>query len=192
MKILALDIAEYRTGWLYAEAGAVATPRIVKLRKPGEPREEAGERFRRWLDELLSDRQTDLICFEHHFHIGAAQGFTNGDTLEGQIAFQWIVRTVAGYRGIAVRAPYVATIRKNFLGVSTLAPKREHKRTAKEAAEDRKRMKDAIISRAQKLGYLPPNIFEDNMADAAALHNFASSFFAGKPAAFELFDSSVR
>jgi hypothetical protein len=187
--ILALDVAEYRTGWLYAPAGEVVTPRVVKIRHPGEPREDAADRFVRWLDELLADRKPGLLIMEHYLPAGAAQGRTNADAQEAKIMFQSAVRAVAILRGVPVRAPYPARVRKHFIGKSTLAPKRDHPRTNKEAAEDRAAMKAAIIARAQALGYLPRHIFDDDMADAAALHHFASAYFVGAPGPFALFDA---
>ena len=43
-----------------------------------------------------------------------------------------------------------------------------------------------MVKLAQMLGYIPKDCFDDNIADACALFDFASSHFASKAAAFTL------
>ena len=170
MKILALDPAEYKLGWALGYAGQKPRVGLLKLREKDERSEEAIGRFAMWLHGQLSD--IDLLAVEHFLPSGALKGFTTADTREGQIGLAYAARAVAAIHGVAYRSQYPNEIRKHFLGRASMGSSAETKR--------------AVIKQCQLLGYIPKDCFDDNIADACAVFDFASSHFASKAAAFQL------
>ena len=171
MKILALDPAEYKLGWALGDAGSLPKVGVLKLRDgKAERTEEAIGRFALWLHGQLSG--VDLLAVEHFLPSGALKGFTSADTREGQIGLAYAARAVAAIHGVPYRSQYPNEIRKHFLGKASMGSSNETKR--------------AVIKRCQLLGYIPATCKDDNMADACAVYDFASSHFASKAAAFAL------
>jgi len=188
IKILGLDVAEYRTGWCLGLAGTIPTPRIFKARLAGERTEDAAARLACWLRDLFERDRPDLIVMEHFLPQGAQGGRTTDFVREGQVGLQYVVRAVAACYGIPVRSPYPVTVRIHFCGVASAAPSRPkgYKRTDKEAAADRKATKRMVLDRAIALHYLPPTCTDDDMADSAAIFDYGSSTFGNVAAAFAL------
>jgi hypothetical protein len=170
MRILSLDLAEYKVGWALGESGTIPRVQTYKLRVKDERTEEAVERFAKWLQECLVC--VDLLAVEHYLPSGAMKGHTTADTRDGAIMLNAAARAVASICNVPFRSPYPATIRKHFIGRASMG--------------DSASTKAAVIRQAQLLGYLSKDCFDDNMADAAALFDFASSHFANKAAAFQL------
>lgn len=170
MRILALDPAEYKIGHAYGESGTIPRVQTFKLRNKDERTEEAVERFAKWLQEYLAC--VDLLVVEHFLPSGALKGRTTDETREGAIGLNYSARTVASICNVPFRSPYPATIRKHFIGHASMG--------------DSASTKAAVIKRAQLLGYLSKDCFDPDMADAAALFDFASSHFASRAAAFQL------
>jgi hypothetical protein len=109
---------------------------------------------------------------EHFLPAGALKGHSNADSREGQVGLGYASRAVAAIAVVHFRSPAPATIRVHFCG--------------KASGGDRSSTKAMVIKQAQLLGYIPRDCFEDNMADAAAIFDFASSYFGRKAAAFSL------
>lgn len=168
MKILALDPAEYKLGWALGDAGAKPKVGVLKLRDKDERTEEASGRFALWLHGQLSG--VDLLVVEHFLPSGALKGATTADTREGAIGLAYAARAVAAIHGVPYRSPYPNQIRSHFIKRVTMGSPGETKR--------------AVIKMAQMLDYIPKDCFDDNIADACALFDFASSHFASKAAAF--------
>ena len=171
MRILALDPAEYKLGWALGESGRMPTVGVLKLRTEDERSEEAIGRFAMWLNERLVG--VELLVVEHYLPSGALRGKTTAATREGAIGLAYTARAVAAISHVAFRSPQPSTVRAHFIGQAN--------------AGDRASTKAAVIKQAQLLGYIPKTCFEgDDMADACALYDFASSYFARRPAAFML------
>lgn len=172
MIILALDPAEYKIGWALGQSGALPKVGLLKLREKDERTEDAVERFAKWLNERLFEDGVMLLAVEHFLPHGAKLGKTTDVTKEGLIGLAYAARAVAAVNGVAFRSPYPATIRKHFIGQATMGGRDETKR--------------AVIKQAQLLGYIDRACLDDNMADACALYDFASSHFASRAASFQL------
>jgi hypothetical protein len=176
LRILALDPAEYRVGWALGEAGNKPAVGVYKLRDKDERTEEAAGRFAVWLHGKLALQpagvDADLIVVEHFLPSGALKGRTTDATREGQIGLAYAARGVAAILGVPFRSPMPSTVRKHFIGCASMG--------------DRDSTKAAVVKRAQLLGYIPKDCFEDNIADAVALWDFSSSHFGRKAASFAL------
>jgi hypothetical protein len=170
VRILALDPAEYKIGFALGESGTMPRVQTYKLRVKEERTEEAVERFAKWLQECLAC--VDLLAVEHFLPSGALKGRTTDETREGAIGLNYAARATASICKVPFRSPYPNTIRKHFIGCASMG--------------DSASTKAAVIRRAQLLGYLSKDCFDDNMADAAALFDFSSSHFANRAAAFQL------
>jgi hypothetical protein len=199
MRILALDLAERRVGWAKGDAGSLPKVGVLELRGENERLEEALPRLGLWLVRhgeaggigigagglkpqlipMLVD--VDLVLIEDYVPLGAMAGRTTGPTQEGAVMLNACVRTACGVfgMGVPVRAPNIFTVRKHFCGRATATPKRRlgGVRTSQERDGDRK---------ARLLGYIPRDCHDDDMADACALYDFGSSYWARKSARFEL------
>jgi hypothetical protein len=169
--ILALDPAEYRCGWAIGVSGSLPATGVLKLREKDERTEEAVGRFAQWLQSMLKN-EVNLLAVEHFLPSGALKGKTSDVTREGQIGLAYAARAVAAIHGVPYRSPYPNEIRPHFIGRVSMG--------------DSRSTKAAVIKRAQLLGYIPKDCFDDNIADAAALFDFASSHFARRAAAFQL------
>ena len=143
---------------------------LLKLRAKDERTEEAIGRFAMWLHGQLSG--VDLLAVEHFLPSGALKGRTTDATREGAIGLAYAARAVAAIHGVPYRSPQPSTVRAHFIGRASMG--------------DSASTKAAVIKQAQLLGYIPKTCFEDNMADACALFDFASSHFARRSAAFML------
>lgn len=172
VRIWALDPAEYNIGHALGDSGTIPRVQTFKLRSKnsGERTEEAVERFAKWLQEGLSC--VDLLTVEHFLPQGAMKGRTTDATREGQVGLAYAARAVAAICKVPFRSPYPATVRAHFIGRASMG--------------DSASTKLAVIKRAQLLGYLSKDDFDDNKADAAALFDFASAHFARRAASFQL------
>jgi hypothetical protein len=208
MRILALDLAERRIGWAKGDAGSLPKVGVFELRGADERLEEALPRLGLWLVRhgeaggfgigagglkpqlipMLVD--VDLVLIEDYVPLGAMAGRTTAFTQEGAIMLNACVRTACGVfgMGVPVRAPNIFTVRKHFCGRATATPKRRlgGVRTSKERDGDRKATKAMVIKQAHLLGYIPRDCHDDDMADACALYDFGSSYWARKSARFAL------
>ena len=178
MMILALDVGENRTGWLCGPAGRVAPPRLW-LRRAGEDQESAIGRFGQFVRDQCESGKPDLICIEHYMHLTSATA-SGSIAREGQLQLHGAVLGIAACYGIRVVRPMPSSVRVCFCGRASAAPrsKRGERRPPNRIAADRAATKAMVIARARQLGYLSPACIDDNLADAAALHAFASHEYA--------------
>jgi Holliday junction resolvasome RuvABC endonuclease subunit len=170
--ILALDPAEYKIGWAVGESGALPKVGLFKLRTKDERTEDAIERFAKWLEDMLAEHAVQLLTVEQYLPSGALKGHTTSDTRDGAIMLNAAARTVAALTGVPFRSIPPATIRVHFIGKASMG--------------DRTATKAAVIRQAKLLGYVDRNCTEDNICDACALFDFASSHFANRATAFQL------
>lgn len=173
MIILALDQAEYKIGVALGEAGAFPKVWTYGLRTKKERTENAVERYACWLHTMITSNDVDLVCTEHFIPLGAMRGRTNAASHEGQIGLGYAARAVSAVCAVHFRSPHIATIRTHFLG-------------SRGVLGDSPATKLMVVARAQQLGYIPRDCDDDDMADACAVFDFASSHFARKAAKFAL------
>lgn len=172
MRILALDQAEYVVGFAIGDAGALPRVETYRLRAKDERTEDAIARYAVWLRDMIAEHEVKLCCVEHFVPLGAMKGRTNAASHEGQIGLGYAARAVAAVAGVHFRSPHLNTIRSHFCGAIS--------------GGSRALTKEMVIKRARMLGYIPRDCKDDNMADAAALFDFSSNYFARKAPAFIL------
>jgi hypothetical protein len=178
MKILSLDIAEFRIGWAAGESGSKPECGLYKLRRKEERIKDAVIRFAEWIDNMINDHRPFLVFAEDYLPAGAMKGRTTADVRDGAILLNGALRAVCGLNGVEVRCIGPATIRKHFCGRAYGDP------VGTESSRDAtKRM---VIERAQMLGYIPKDCFDSDIGDAVAGFDFASSHYARAAGAFAL------
>jgi hypothetical protein len=212
MRILALDLAS-RVGWAVGDAGSKPEVGAFVLREGDERIEDAIPRLGSWLVRdgrttvgmAIGPRQVyasdalpvpmllgvDLVVAEDYLPLGGLGGFTSPASQETAVLLNGAVRMACGMWGVGgvpIRCPHPDKVRVHFCGQRSAAPRRPtgYKRTSREQREDREATKNMVIARAQMLGYIPRDCHDDDMADACALFDFASSFWGRKSARFEL------
>ena len=198
-RVIALDLAEHRTGWAEGPSDAYPKFGVVQLRGRDERSEDAAATLACWLRDRFEQERPDLVAIEHYLRITAMQGFTTAAIVEAQIGLSFVVRAVAACYGIPVRAPEVKAIREFFCGAATAAPIRRgpnglrRKRTNKERSQDSDATKRMVWARAVLLGYLPKDLaFEGNISDAIALFDFAANRWGGRIPSLCLFELPMR
>jgi hypothetical protein len=180
VRILALDIAEYRIGWARGYSGELPKVGAELMRRKDESTGEALERFTRWAYEMVvSPPRLDLVVAENYIPHGAmAKLRSSPDARDGAILFNGALRAVCALENVPVRCPDVNTVRVHFCG--------------QRSAGDRDSTKRMVVTRAQMLGYLSRDCDDDDMADAAALFDFASSHFGRAAPRFALTEGGRR
>jgi hypothetical protein len=179
MRILALDLAR-RMGvadgdsrWL-GRSGYAPGVEAVTLR--GTSAEKRARFLGEWLGiRLAADKQYDLIVTESPMNPAASK--SDNATID-QLYYHGALQGLAGTYGVVVETAPVMAVRKHFCGVACAPPVRGRKRTAKEAAEARKFINEAVLKRAILLGYLPAGSTDWDQANACALWDFACAKFA--------------
>lgn len=173
--ILSLDLGQ-RTGVALGRAGEKPRVSVVELKKPSEPRAAAFASMISYLQRILSAEPVSIIVIEAPL---ALQGFKRLGNAEATVRISHglaaIVEAMAQRFGVEYREVHVATIRKHFLGVS--------------GRGERKATKAAVVARCHALGYLPRTVRDDDMADAAAVFDYASAVFCRKPLPIALFEA---
>lgn len=179
--ILAIDGAT-ASGWALGKPGAIPRVGLQRLKKPSEDTWLVADGAARFLRDIcfMEDTRPDLIAIE-----ALMPNFNSGDDRERQIQrsaasmlvpplIMGAVRGIAACYGIQVVQVYPATWRKHYLGRSNFGSREETKRQT--------------IARGQLLGYLPPGCKDDNMADAAGIHDWASAVHGRVVQPLVLFD----
>lgn len=181
--ILAIDGAT-ASGWGLGPPGNIPAVRVglQRLKKPSEDTWLVADGAARFIRDIcfIESTRPDLIAIE-----ALMPNFNSGDDRERQIQrsaasmlvpplIMGAVRGIAACYGIQVVQVYPATWRKHYLGRSNFGSREETKRQT--------------IARGQLLGYLPPGCKDDNMADAAGIHDWASAVHGRAAQPFHLFD----
>lgn len=176
--ILALDLAT-RTGFCVGLPGD-KKPRSgsVVLKQTGEHRRIAFSNFNSWLDDEFRVVYPSLIVVEDILPLQAFKRVRSStDNIRLQYGLHAIVEAVSWRYGLRIPvAVNPATVRKHFLGVNNMG--------------DRIATKAAVIRRAQVLGFMPSDSFDDNRGDAISLWDYAVAHFAGRvPDELVMFES---
>lgn len=163
MIVLALDLATV-TGYAVGCASEAPRSASVRLKDKGEDRPVAFSNFISWLEAKLKFERPILIVKEAPLKLG---GFWAASNSEANVRIQFglhaIAEGMAARFGISVRDVQAATVRKHFLGQSRFG--------------DRESTKAAVVQRCHLLGLMPKHCFDDNRADALAIHFWACSVF---------------
>jgi Holliday junction resolvasome RuvABC endonuclease subunit len=175
MKVLALDIAR-QCGLCVGEAGA-GKPVVSShnLARKGEGYEAACQKFAPLLRDWIRVESPDLIAVEHWLHPLAQP---SADAVIMQLHLHGVVRGIAGCKAIPIRMPTPDEVRVHFCGQKSAMKRTHGPKTPQQKAEARKATKQMVINRAILLGYLPHGCTDDNMADAAALFDYACAHYA--------------
>jgi hypothetical protein len=182
MNVLALDLAT-TTGWAYGPAGGRPESGSVLLRKPSRRRKDTKIEAEPYgvgafnLLAFLRDKfafwQPDRIVIENFLHPTAQPG---GGAVILSLMLHGAAEAFARSYGIEPRLVAPATWRLHFIG--------------KANAGDRDATKAAVIRRAQMLGYVPRDCYDDNRADACGIWDYGCAVFSPKahgPSSLNLF-----
>lgn len=179
--ILAIDGAT-ASGWALGAPGSIPRIGLERLKKPSEDTWLVADGAARFVRDIcfIESSRPDLIAIE-----ALMPNFNSGDDRERQIQrsaasmlvpplIMGAVRGIAACYGIQVVQVYPATWRKHFLGRSNFGSREETKRQT--------------LARCHLLGYLPAACKDDNQADAAGIHDWASAVHGRVAQPFHLFD----
>lgn len=120
------------------------------------------------LRDLSVMHQIDMMVIEDFLH---PEQQRSGDAVISQLHLHGAAKGFAGPMGITVATVNVASVRKHFIGMTTvLPPVRGRKRTPKEARDARAATKGAVVKRAIQLGYL--STYDEDKADASAIYDY--------------------
>ncbi len=162
MRILALDLAT-KAGFAMGRAGEKPRAWSKRLRTSEDAPERAFKRLGIELRDLFTLELPDLVVVEAPL-AGGLIGNSNMATVYQLNGLVGGVFTICGPYGIRCIKANVQTVRKHVVG---------------RARPDNP--KKAVLDRCKALGYLPPECFDDNIADAVAMHIWASDT-EGRPA----------
>jgi hypothetical protein len=170
-----------RSGFAIGKAGAAPRAGAVRLKKAGEPGEKAVFNFAAFLRDNFEFEKPDLYVQEHfldpRFSLGADAAIL-GVELYG------VAVAMCGLYSVRMVSPEVNAVRQFLCGkTSALPPRRKGSapRTVAQREEARKATKRMVIDRCHQLGLLAGDVFDDNQADAIALHAYASMRFVRIP-----------
>jgi hypothetical protein len=202
MRFAALDIGK-RTGVSVGDAGSMPLKvfavdllngerskfeRMIRLDQM--PRDEFLQRgvggMGRFLDWLRLTYQVEAIVAEHYM---SPAGMRSADAGEWQLLLHGAVKGFCGLHGIRTYLPHASTITKHFLG--SLPAKSRGPKTSRQKKEMRDAKKAAYVKRAQLLGYMPKDVYDEDKADSAALYDLASaSIFHSPISNFQMFGAA--
>lgn len=175
MIILTLDLGT-RMGIARGAPGA-PEPSFLLLRKPNDGREIAYKRLIGFLNKAIAD--VDLVFKEAMMPLaGMRDKSTSAKGVEVTMGYHAIVEGMCARRGVRLEERHPSTVRKHFIGVG---------RGTSRAATKR-----AVIKRCHLIGTLPATCFDDDQADALALHDYASVHFAGRVPELHLFEQPEK
>ena len=182
--ILALDIATV-TGWALGQAGAKPLYGTVRLKKPEEHPRAAAFNMMAFLADMFQERP-DLVVWEEPmppvFHVNRAAKtgvvHQNNASMTLPIYLDGILYACCRRKGIECAFVNRMKILKHFTGKAKWGGRDEAKR--------------AVISRCHSLGLMQPHEKNDDIADAIAIHDWASAHRFRKCGSFALFDQGAR
>jgi len=189
MKFIALDLGA-RTGFAYGEAGSMPSRSgAVNLRKRGQDIEIAVRNLGCFLRDFYATDPFEFIVAEHFLNPIASK---SADATIGQLRMHGCIDCFAGCYGLDVRRPNPASVRKHFIGAASANTRSTGPSTSKKKREMRAKTKDMVVGRARLLGYMDKDKYDDDLADACAIYDFASASIFRSPAArFEMFNGSA-
>src|SRR5271155_2500404 len=104
LRILALDLGEYKAGWCLGDSAEVPQATTVKVRENKKQRiEDAAAEFSARIQVAIPHYKIELICIEGLLPSGARFGSTASWVRDGQIRLDQAVRDAARQYAVPVR-----------------------------------------------------------------------------------------
>jgi hypothetical protein len=167
VRILALDIAT-RTGYAIGNAGEKPRTGVVTLKKPKELTHVASSNLGFFLKDTFVLDKPDLVAYEApldpvaKFEMGQNNGHHQNSA---SIILPWMIVGVVEFMcwlyGVRAETTNRQAVLKHYTGRA-----RWGKREVAKAE---------VIRRAQILGHIPKTCKDDDIADACAIHDYAST-----------------
>ncbi len=168
--VLALDLGR-RMGWAIGNAGARPDSGAHVL---GDSQAEQAGTLIAWLQEVMRAGEPELVIKEAALSLAAFKKLNNSEaSVRAAYGRDMIVEGMCHRFGIRCQTAKPSQIRRHFIG--------------KAHAGDRESTKRAVIVRCRQLGYVEPLCRDDDMCDALAAWDLATSVM-GKPGAFRLLE----
>jgi len=171
-KILALDLGK-RCGFCVGlvGAGAPASGAWV-LGGPGEPHGVILNNLV-WALQGVLERGVDMIVKEENRALRISKRLPrNEESVILTDGLHGIVLMMGTRYGVRVENASMDQVRKHFLGVARMG--------------DRDTLKDALVHRAQLLGYMPKGRYDHDRADAVAVWDYSCSLYGRRAAMYHL------
>lgn len=159
--VLALDLG-VRTGWAVGLPGDRPTCGAVRLKLDCQDRGRAASNFWAWLSKKIAEERPVMIVKEAILPLAGFKRVRSGEvTIKMHMGLHFMVEGLCDQHGIELISAHPSTVRKHFCGWGH--------------AEDRPETKQMVIRRARALGLLARNSWDDDRADALAMHDWACS-----------------
>jgi hypothetical protein len=179
--VYALDLGSW-SGYAYGQPGEVPRSGTVRLKKSGDPRAVALGNLISFLDEEWRRQRPAIVAIERAMSLEA---FKSVNSSEANVRMQYglhaIVEGMCNRFGLSPHEVSYDTVRKHFLGVGRLGTREETKR--------------AVVDRCHLLGFFPRETYDEDRADACAVHDWASATLCNRAASlahFHLFGERAR
>jgi hypothetical protein len=174
--ILALDIAT-RTGFAVGPAGERPYVGATRMKGPKDDLTIASNNVGYLAYDLIMEHGVDLVVAEEPLdpHVKAAMGQRANTRAQNpaSIKLPWLCRGALSFvcskTGRRLEGCSRQTVLRQFTGRSSYP--------GADADERRKAAKREVIKRAQLLKLIPPQCNDDDIADAVAIHWWASAFY---------------
>lgn len=162
--VYGLDLGT-RTGVAFGVAGKKPIVSALRLKKPEEHRAVAFGALLDFLVAAFEQCRPGLVAKERMLQTAALLKLSGGndDNIRMHAGLHAVVESVCLRYGVPWTEAADSTIRKHFLGKAKLG--------------DRASTKAAVLARCQLLGIVPRDCADDNMADAAAVHDWAAATY---------------
>lgn len=166
--IFCLDLAQ-RCGFAAGPVGDIPRSGAVLLKKPGEHRAIALGNLIAWMNTEWSRERPALVVKEAPLPLQAYRDRGNSEAaVLMAYGLHGVVEAMCSRFGLRLEQAHPATIRKHFIGKGRMG--------ARDAT------KAAVVQRAQLLGFMPKDCFDEDRADAIAVWDWAAAHFGGRAA----------
>lgn len=161
----------------------------VNLRKRSDQVDVAIRNLGCFMRDVYVTDPFEVIVAEHYLNPVAQP---SADVAISQLRMHGCIDCFAGCYGLRVERPQPATARKHFIGAANANTGSRGKKTSKQKREMRARTKALVVKRAQLLGYMPKDKYDEDHGDACAIYDYASAvLFRKSPSKFELFQGAA-
>ena len=173
MNFMTLDIGSKTTGFAYGEAGCMPQRSgSVKMRAYNDGVDVAVKNIGKFLRDTFVFFKPERLIVEDYL---MKMDHTNAQTIVALVEMHGAVTCVAGLYGVQVKRIAGNTVKKHFIGAVSAAPRQKGGTTPKQRREARQATKLAMVKRAQLLGYVSADRYDEDLADACAIYDWASA-----------------
>lgn len=167
--ILALDLG-FRCGWACGPPWKPPAHGAVRLKLPEQEQGAACWNMSAWFQRKIAAVRPVLVVKEEPLRLsGFARTRNSESTVRAQLGLHFLISGLChGYR-IKIVSVHPATVRKHFIGRGN--------------AGSRSATKAAVVRRCHVLKLMPRSTWDEDRADAIALHDFASATYGRRSAA---------